>query len=246
MFNSRKSFTLIELLVVVAIIAVLVAVLLPALSTARASAKSIACLSNERQIITGWQMYLMDWNDNVPWSYDQQHGNGPSWMALLLPYLSMHLQNPTQSQYHTRLQGTFVCPAYEGDINVNNLSVASSSCYAANAVAAVSICGVFSWSGSSSYYCPVPPPITKQQAPEKTFAFMDSFSYAWYLNAPGFITAFTWPDDYGATWAPLSRFYRHLGACNIVYCDGHVVGLKERVYERNLRNIPWSSVRSDY
>ncbi len=244
MSGQLKSFTLIELLVVVAIIAVLVAMLLPALSQARSHAKAIACLSNERQIITGWQMYLMDWNDNVPWSYDQQHGRGPSWMALLMPYLAMHIQNPTQGQYHTKLQGTFICPAYEG--NVSNLNVAASSCYAANAVAAVAVCGIFSWAHSHSYYCPPPPPITKQQAPDKTFAFMDSFSSAWYLNAPGFITAFTYPDDYGVSWAPLSKFYRHLGGCNIAYCDGHVEPLKTRVYQHNLHRLPWSSKYSDY
>ncbi len=243
MRNKLRGFTLIELLVVVAIIAVLVAMLLPALSQARASAQAVVCLNNERQIITGWQMYLMDWNDNVPWSYGQQYGK-PSWMALLLPYLSMHLQNPSQDQYHTKLQKTFICPAYEG--LPDNLNVAAASCYAANAVASVSICGIFSWSSSQSYYCPVPPPITKQQAPDKTIAFMDSARYASYLNDPGFITSFTYPDDYGVAWAPISKFYRHLGACNVAYCDGHVAPLRTRVYEHNLRRLPWSSRYSEY
>ncbi len=245
MKKKKMGFTLIELLVVVAIIAVLVAILLPALSRARNVAQATACMSNERQISLGWEMYLMDWNDNVPWSYDQQHGGGPSWMASLMPYLSMHLNNPGQSQYSQKVHGTFICPGYDGEIP-QNANIAAVSCYAANTVAAVAVCGIFDWAHSQSYYCPAPPPISKQQAPEKTFAFMDSFSHAWYLVCPGFITAFTYPTEEGVYWAPIRKFYRHLGACNIVYCDGHVEPLKTRVYEQNLRRLPWSSVNSDY
>lgn len=47
------AFTLIELLVVVAIITTLLAVLLPLLDGARESAKSVVCMSNQRQ---AWDM----------------------------------------------------------------------------------------------------------------------------------------------------------------------------------------------
>ena len=64
--TENRGFTLIELLVVVAIIAVLVAILLPALSSARERAKTVACASNIRMIMTGFLMYPADNSDRFP------------------------------------------------------------------------------------------------------------------------------------------------------------------------------------
>lgn len=59
--SNPKSFTLIELLVVVAIIAVLVAILLPALSAARQQARTVACMSNLKQVGTALIGYQEDY-----------------------------------------------------------------------------------------------------------------------------------------------------------------------------------------
>ncbi|MCF7957470.1 MAG: type II secretion system GspH family protein [Phycisphaerae bacterium] len=58
--KKRKGFTLIELLVVISIIALLVAILMPALSKAKEMGKRAVCLSNTRQLMTGWLMYADD------------------------------------------------------------------------------------------------------------------------------------------------------------------------------------------
>ena len=55
--RDAPAFTLVELLVVIGIIAVLIALLLPALSGAREQSKTLACLSNLRQLAAAAHFY---------------------------------------------------------------------------------------------------------------------------------------------------------------------------------------------
>jgi len=78
--TKNKGFTLIELLVVIAIIAILAAILFPVFTQAKNSAKSIATVSNMKQIALAGIMYSDD-NDDVNLPHQLCINNGPGFNA---------------------------------------------------------------------------------------------------------------------------------------------------------------------
>lgn len=103
--DRRAAFTLIELLIVIAIIALLIGIALPGLGEARKAARSIKCLSNERQIGMALQMYATLYNDYIPRESGFCEAPGtstarraPSWAFVLRPLLdpTVPVINPRQ------------------------------------------------------------------------------------------------------------------------------------------------------
>jgi prepilin-type N-terminal cleavage/methylation domain-containing protein/prepilin-type processing-associated H-X9-DG protein len=95
LFMKRRNFgfTLIELLVVIAIIAILAAILFPVFAQAREKARAISCLSNNKQINLGFQMYMQDYDETWifrPGRQNSSDGDGPcAWRYICdasLPY----------------------------------------------------------------------------------------------------------------------------------------------------------------
>jgi prepilin-type N-terminal cleavage/methylation domain-containing protein len=88
----RRAFTLIELLVVIAIIAILAAILFPVFARARESARRSACLSNMKQVTSGFMMYTQDYDETFPFMANGDIANYATatracWINGLMPYV---------------------------------------------------------------------------------------------------------------------------------------------------------------
>ncbi len=113
--GRHLAFTLIELLVVIAIIAILAALVLSALGRAKASARSIQCLGQMRQLGLAVCLYADDNGDEFPRSQHSAfaHGQLP-WGRALAPQLGADTVTWTNL-----LLNVYRCPA---DLRTNGWS----------------------------------------------------------------------------------------------------------------------------
>ena len=82
-----RIFTLIELLIVIAIIAILAGMLLPALNSAREKARTISCVSNEKQIAMSIFSYSENYNRHFfVFIKDSRAENHKHWWPRMLIY----------------------------------------------------------------------------------------------------------------------------------------------------------------
>lgn len=127
--HAPSAFTLVELLVVVAIIALLLAILLPGLRKAQEAARTIKCLSNERQILVLMNTYAPENDDFLPNGVGEAGGCLWTWMGHLAKYVYYTDDwNDGKLTYNPGGLQIFLCPSVElvqapGDVGIGQTTV---------------------------------------------------------------------------------------------------------------------------
>lgn len=212
----RRAFTLLELLVVIAIVAILAAILFPVFAQAREKARSISCLSNQRQLGIGLGMYFQD-NDETIFFFghnvDRSRANPGAplgaradnrWWNQILPYT-------------TNSRGLLVCPSDAG--RTPNSTDGKPRSYVANrAVENLSLAQVEF-------------PTMVIVVTEKGAGFDDS----WFEPPKNLY-------DKSGFGRPVLAMDRHQGGFNAMFFDGHAKWLSRGAMLADPCGLPWSGV----
>jgi len=236
----HQGFTLIELLVVISIISLLIAILLPALSSARQAAQTVACLSNLRQLGTGFVAYVGEqqdwWPDGSGYTFSTSvYKHTPTWgrviakqlgvdytteqsYTLAEPFAPEQYKGNAASHFNFKNNSIFQCPSEDGENywgGKNATSYLHNSGYSTNR-----------WFGlSDSYFFHATAWVAKAYSPKQDMVVLrpdNTFVIGGnrkLLNGGWFEYAnnqFLNPTE-GAEW--------HNGAGNYVFADGHATTL---------------------
>ena len=259
--TEKRNFTLVELLVVIAMIAILAGMLLPALAIAREKARGIQCASNLKQVGTAWRFYSGDWDCNMPvYESGSVTKSRKSWMGYKGSKAggkygdnSVYEWDLRQGYMADYLAPTAIrslkCPVMEQKTSTDDeLIVIGSGGYAYNVNIGSSL---YYQSGTRSMYRGFGLKDSQIEQPSQTIVFGD------YASPPisfALGEAVAYPDMYGvysvgssvADTRQLGPFgsgkgdlatngcgihFRHAGAANVVWADGHVS------VEKNLSHV---------
>ena len=229
--HRRSGFTLIELLVVISIIALLISILLPALQSGRAAARSVVCLSNQRQIGIMFNVYAADYKGTVPATLQQTVAGSAG-----LRYWSLVLNGHAASTpYNSDATGVLYCPEdpaknFRGSYGMNQrLTQGGASAGYRDAYTRPNILHTGMVSGQSQFYI-----LEKTIVPSKVYMTSDNDSVSSYVMPT------TAAEMLGAT--------RHQKRVNVASADGSA-GPKAALVNINAafqanHGLPWINART--
>jgi len=210
--NGFKAFTLVEMLIGISIVGILIAFLTLGARKAIGMAGNVNCVNNLRQIGTAFHTYAADNSGYFP---QVQNTNGAQWYDVMRETL------PSSKIY--------VCPTAK----YRNPEATSSS------TASYAYGMVDSSSGLA---------VAKVDKPSQKFLIAEGVQIGTWQSAGSEIT-YEWgdvnheptPDNYDTDDSTMSGWirYRHGGAANILFIDGHVEGFTKQNVQKEIENGTW-------
>ncbi len=253
--RSAKAFTLIELLVVISIVALLVAVLLPALEKARITARTIQCLSQERQMAIAALNYATeDAKYALPYNAATTHGGSSTsstdvgrnawWMVDIARYMGGgQASNYSPSEWPSKTNAVdknvpgLLCPETYKPTGQYWLAKAYGRSYSYNTLVTTGRPwrpGASTWTPTTkSWYVP-PVNLDQMAGPLDKIVMVGD---GWQYGATGwgiYSTSATATNYQGKSHGP--------GKLNFVFMDGHAATIKKgdrsdlQLYDRPIKS----------
>ncbi len=236
----KKAFTLVELLVVISIVSMLMAIMLPALVRVREHGRRIYCLSNLRQMVIATQSYAQAYNDYYPVAQYRQKISSAKieyyWDFTVVSESGQKTIQPGLLWQDDTIERIQQCPSFRGKSNTANdpftgynyntsyIGHGGGETFSDDYSGEIrTIEGMPAW-----YEIVMPVKIYEVRRPAECALFGDgeqSGGANKFMRAP-------WPwdgDGNNSVKASGTQGYRHAGATNVAWCDGHA-GSQKQLY----------------